>query len=459
MSTTAPSLQSSAFQGEAHLPPWKAELNQKLQAHRSRREKQDASVPVPSRATAIGGSSPAARAMAAQVAARVAARYAKEPSYSEVLAARAVAAAEAAHSAVLAAGHAHEAAQSLLTSVVSSQQIEELVQSAAPFFCEPQEEPDRESRVQPSPRMDDAAWWPATVAHPEPLPSRTSEPEHWTEERAAEQEPRFPDPYLQPTIDLVAEATVAPAQPLLSKLIEFPRELIAARKPRPRLAEGPLLADSPVGDEQIRIFEVANVQPASGVERMQQRQDPSAPIEEPPYTAAAPDWHSIRLGEHPQALQADSRRAAVQGQEQASAALMPLKTATMEDRLMAGVVDLALIGLGFLVFVFCFAAAASRVPAGGGGLVAAGAAFATVYFAYHWLFMSYRGGTPGMRYAEIALCTFDDDNPTRKALRARIWATVMAALPLGLGLVWALFDEDSVGWHDRMTRTYQRSYR
>ena len=40
--------------------------------------------------------------------------------------------------------------------------------------------------------------------------------------------------------DPLEEETVAPAIPLAANLIEFPRELVAARKARPRLAEGPL---------------------------------------------------------------------------------------------------------------------------------------------------------------------------------------------------------------------------
>jgi hypothetical protein len=64
-----------------------------------------------------------------------------------------------------------------------------------------------------------------------------------------------------------------------------------------------------------------------------------------------------------------------------------------------------------------------------------------------------------MHYAKIALCTFNDDNPSRSALRARIAALLLSALPLGLGFLWVVFDEDSLGWHDRITQTYQRSYR
>jgi hypothetical protein len=64
-----------------------------------------------------------------------------------------------------------------------------------------------------------------------------------------------------------------------------------------------------------------------------------------------------------------------------------------------------------------------------------------------------------MRYAKIALCTFDDENPSRRAMRGRIGALLLSALPLGLGFLWTFFDEDHLSWHDRITRTYQRSYR
>ena len=63
-----------------------------------------------------------------------------------------------------------------------------------------------------------------------------------------------------------------------------------------------------------------------------------------------------------------------------------------------------------------------------------------------------------MRYARIALCTFGDGNPTRSAMRRRIVSTVMAACPLGLGLAWVLLDSEKLGWHDRMSRMYQRAY-
>ena len=51
-------------------------------------------------------------------------------------------------------------------------------------------------------------------------------------------------------VDHIIETT-----PLPANLIEFPRELVATRKARPRLAEGPLREELPP-EPQLRIFEV-----------------------------------------------------------------------------------------------------------------------------------------------------------------------------------------------------------
>jgi uncharacterized RDD family membrane protein YckC len=108
-----------------------------------------------------------------------------------------------------------------------------------------------------------------------------------------------------------------------------------------------------------------------------------------------------------------------------------------------------------LVFVAC----TSHPPVGKSALIFAGIALGSFFLLYQWLFFTYADSTPGMRYAKIALCTFDDENPARKTLHWRVAALILSALPLGLGFLWALLDDDRLGWHDRITRTYQRSYR
>jgi hypothetical protein len=61
-----------------------------------------------------------------------------------------------------------------------------------------------------------------------------------------------------------------------------------------------------------------------------------------------------------------------------------------------------------------------------------------------------------MKYAGISLCTFDDEIPTRAQRRNRLGALLLSLLPMGLGVVWSLFDEERLCWHDRLSRTYLR---
>lgn len=126
---------------------------------------------------------------------------------------------------------------------------------------------------------------------------------------------------------------------------------------------------------------------------------------------------------------------------------------------MAGLVDFSLTLAAFLLFIVVFAASTTHLPSGRVAQVGAGAILLAMWVLYQFLFFSLTDATPGMRYAKIALCTFEDENPSRPAMRARIFAMLLSALPLGLGFLWSLFDEDTLGWHDRITRTYQRSYR
>ena len=131
----------------------------------------------------------------------------------------------------------------------------------------------------------------------------------------------------------------------------------------------------------------------------------------------------------------------------------------MSDRLLAGVVDGALVTLAFLAAAMVVIASTEHPPTGRIALAAAGVGLLLFGMLYQFLFLSYaEEGTPGMRYARIALCTFDDDNPSREQMQMRIPALALSALPAGLGMIWALLDKEKLGWHDRWTRTYQRKY-
>ncbi len=236
----------------------------------------------------------------------------------------------------------------------------------------------------------------------------------------------------------VIETTAIPGN-----VLEFPRQLIAPRKARPRLAEGPLREDS-APEPQLRIFEVE-------AEQISSEPAPAAAAIEP---AAVAEWQTLMLDGNPMRVPDAPAHA------QAHFTMQP-QTAPMELRLMASAVDGACLLGAFMVFgsiVAEMCGSSLRDLPKPMLAVSAAVVFAVLFLAFQMLFFTLAESTPGMRYARIALCTFADDNPTRKAMRRRIGAMLLAASPLALGLAWAFLDEERLGWHDRISRMYQRAY-
>jgi uncharacterized RDD family membrane protein YckC len=266
------------------------------------------------------------------------------------------------------------------------------------------------------PASEDTSPSPQPTSESRDLSLRTEEVEEFRYPEVLEEEPPF-----------------AKAEPLAVNLVDFPRELVAARRVRPRLAEGPLRDSTKVEKDQLKIFEVA----------------PESISKTVSIGPAPADWSPIRLDNH--------SNAAVEGEMSVSQQIA-LKTAPLEDRMMAGIFDLALIVAAFAIFSLVFVACTAHPPSGKPALLGAGLVLGGFCLLYQYLFFKYADGTPGMRYAKIALCTFEDENPTRKAMCKRVLFVLLSAAPLGLGFAWAWFDPDRLTWHDRLSRIYQRSY-
>jgi uncharacterized RDD family membrane protein YckC len=403
------------------VPAWKTELTEKLAASRARRSGRGTSQP---RLPLENRSNDAEEPARANVAAAVAARYAGRPSYREVLEREAEEAALAAEQALVEAQAAQEAVRRRMEDARLAEAAAAEARDAEERLQAEQERVERES-VEVRYDMDERTRR-QMQAYEDRRSARPSQSSH----------PPTP-PQMPPVCDPLEEETVTPAIPLTANLIEFPRELVAARKARPRLAEGPL-RDAEPQSGQLRIFEV----------------EPEAIDHRPGVAASAAglDWSSIRLDAAPE-------RAARMARAAAEAEDVPIRPAALEDRIMAALVDGALSFAGFLVFVFVFSSCTAHPPAGRTALAATSLALLATFVAYQWLFFRFGESTPGMTYARIALCTLDDDNPTRQAMQRRVGALLLSALPLGLGLLWAVFDEDQLGWHDRISGTYQRSYK
>jgi uncharacterized RDD family membrane protein YckC len=73
---------------------------------------------------------------------------------------------------------------------------------------------------------------------------------------------------------------------------------------------------------------------------------------------------------------------------------------------------------------------------------------------YRILWVIADGDTPGMRFAGLRLVDFDGRKPHRDARLLRQAAGFLSLCSLGLGLVWALVDEESLTWHDHISKTF-----
>ncbi len=464
------------------LPAWKEEVAAKLTEHRSRRK---LSPELQGRLAELEPSfTPAPRPPAAsRIAARVAERYSKAPSYREMLEQEAAQAPARLVTRSTEAPRQRAAQPEPEPSLFEASAAEVAESIAEPAAAKPRARVTRWAEFEPSPVPEffsgsiaapqEAEIAPTITTQPDPspipptpaadaiAPMLFAEPEPIAEPEAQ------PEPEEDPTLSLLAELAsqpVEPTQPLPARIIEFPRELVASRKARPRQEQSPEYT-AEEQQSQLRIFEAEPVATTVAEPEPQIEAAPSvetAPaieshIAPPPST---PQRNPIRLDEEPVAAPA-SFFDAIEVTPQATSMLLdpPIYTANLEDRLMAGIVDVCLVGAGFLMFVTAFVACTTHIPTGKIALIGAAGALLTLFVVYQYLFLNFAEATPGMRYAKIALCTFDDENPTRQATRSRIGFLLLSALPLGLGFLWSLFDEDRLGWHDRITRTYQRSYR
>ena len=82
-----------------------------------------------------------------------------------------------------------------------------------------------------------------------------------------------------------------------------------------------------------------------------------------------------------------------------------------------------------------------------------GVVFVMTFF-YRLLWCLADGDTPGMRFAGLRLVDFDGRRPDREQRGMRQIAGILSFVSAGLGLVWALVDEESLTWHDHISKTF-----
>ena len=128
--------------------------------------------------------------------------------------------------------------------------------------------------------------------------------------------------------------------------------------------------------------------------------------------------------------------------------------ATPTHRFVATAIDGVFVIFGFGLLVTLFEALGGRF--GGGKLFWAvlAAVFALVALFYGLIWAIAGRETAGMRLTDLQLITFDGfevDARTRALRFAAAWLSFCSG---GLGLLWAVADEENLTWHDHISKTF-----
>ena len=123
-------------------------------------------------------------------------------------------------------------------------------------------------------------------------------------------------------------------------------------------------------------------------------------------------------------------------------------------RLMAVAVDAAMIAIAVGLFLMVFFLSGGQISFTKQAFLLAAGIVGAVAFTYRLLWCLGNGDTPGMRFAGLRLVNFDGKSPDRDQRLLRLGASVLSAAAAGLGLLWALVDEEHLTWHDHISKTF-----
>ncbi len=126
---------------------------------------------------------------------------------------------------------------------------------------------------------------------------------------------------------------------------------------------------------------------------------------------------------------------------------------TTLHRGVASVLDWSIVTLGYGLFLLAFYVLGGQFDLTKSNLTVFAAMFPMIGFTYGLLFAWTGAETPGMRWAQLRLTTFDGFPPDRRQRLVRFGASCLSRCTL-LGLLWSLADEESLAWHDHISRTF-----
>jgi uncharacterized RDD family membrane protein YckC len=133
---------------------------------------------------------------------------------------------------------------------------------------------------------------------------------------------------------------------------------------------------------------------------------------------------------------------------------VPLPVALVGERVFAGLTDLGVVLAAGLLFAAIAFFALPGIEHTKPFWMALGGATLLLWALYQHLFLLYAGQTLGMKMKGIRLSTFEGAVPRWSERRARARYMFVSLAAVALGFLWAMVDEDTLCWHDRLSRTF-----
>jgi uncharacterized RDD family membrane protein YckC len=133
---------------------------------------------------------------------------------------------------------------------------------------------------------------------------------------------------------------------------------------------------------------------------------------------------------------------------------LPLQVAPVAVRVTAALADLAVVMAAVGIFVAIADRALPDVPHAKPYWMGMGVVAVLFWAIYQAMFLLYAGRTLGMSMNRIHLSTFGGRTPQWEERRRRAAFTIVSFVSVALGFLWALVDEDTLCWHDRVSQTF-----
>jgi uncharacterized RDD family membrane protein YckC len=128
--------------------------------------------------------------------------------------------------------------------------------------------------------------------------------------------------------------------------------------------------------------------------------------------------------------------------------------ATPTHRFVAGAMDAAMILMAFGLFVGLSQAFGGSFGTGKLFWEMIGLSFVLIAGFYGLVFALSGRETAGMHWTDLQLITFDGFPVEGRSRAARFAATWLSFCSFGLGLVWAVADEETLTWQDHISKTF-----